>query len=407
MKKLVCLFIAVLMCCSMVLPVMAEENGIFIPSMDAVLTSITVDGEDVSSLFGVFAMPGIKDGSADVSEDDGQLFMDAYDALSNGEKEIPMDGDFAFADMMLLDLNESNPEAAALLEKLANGAKLTVTLKPGLEELEGTRAFTLVDDQWQLVENYTINPDNTVTCVLSAPGPIVIVTPEGTADEEEEEQGAEGFTNGSTSGFVPSITYKDGPDLLSVISNALGEGDGESIIKCLVTTSVQEAKLGTTDISQEERDLLISVYEGLTEGSMKLPLEKEHVIRDLIDLNFFFNACRENVDHQKKVENLKEDGVTMTVDFRMNVAKDETVLVYCYVNKEWVPAEEVINNGDGTLTCKLEDVGPLAFVVSGEAPSETPWTGDVVGSNMGLWIGLMAVCAAGIVALIIIRKKMK
>ena len=407
MKKMICLAIAVLMCCSMVLPVMAEETEVFIPSVGGGIISVMLDGEDVTDSFGIHTVPDVEGGSTTVSEADGANFMDAYEALSTGEATLPVSGNFAYGDMINLTLLDTD-NADAIKEKLAAGGKLTVALDPALEDLDGISVYVLVEGEWIPADDFTINPDGTITCVLQAYGPIVFVKPEGPSDEEEGDTSKETTTDNQVSSeFVPSITYKGAPLILAANSNATGEGSGDDIIKCLVTTSVQQARVAATDIIQDERDTLISLYERLLDGTMKLPLEKDHVIRDLVDLNFLHTACRESADHQKKIENLKKDGVTVTVKFALNIAENETVLVYVYTNDQWVPAENVTNNGDGTLTCTLEDVGPVAFVVSGNAPAATPWTGDVAGSNLGIWIGLMAVCAAGVVALIVFRKKLK
>ena len=86
--------------------------------------------------------------------------------------------------------------------------------------------------------------------------------------------------------FVPSISYKDGPDADSA------KLKDENVGSCLVITSITEAKNKATDITQEDRDLLLDVYDQLKTGAMKLPLENnKYVIRELVDVNFKANAC--------------------------------------------------------------------------------------------------------------------
>jgi len=36
-----------------------------------------------------------------------------------------------------------------------------------------------------------------------------------------------------------------------------------------------------------------------------------------------------------------------------------------YVNGEWIPAEEIINNGDGTVTITFKQLCPVAIAVEG------------------------------------------
>ena len=87
----------------------------------------------------------------------------------------------------------------------------------------------------------------------------------------------------AASTFVPSISYKDGPEIEDA------EMNGENVGDCIVITSIQQAKDKSTDIYQEDRDLLLEVYEKLNSGEMKLPIEEDHVIRELLDVSFKVN----------------------------------------------------------------------------------------------------------------------
>lgn len=167
--------------------------------------------------------------------------------------------------------------------------------------------------------------------------------------------------------FVPSISYKPGPDMKEIGSygeEALPGAEGEeTLANCVVVTSIEEAEKKTTDITQEERDLLLDVYKKLDSSEMTLPLDYDYVIRDLVDLSFKYEACRMQESHNHKDQALKEEGVTLTVLFDLGVAKDQQVDVLTYIDGEWAPIEEVVNNGDGTLTCTFEDICPVAFAV--------------------------------------------
>lgn len=205
--------------------------------------------------------------------------------------------------------------------------------------------------------------------------------------------------------FVPSISYKDGPRIVRA------EQDDKDVTDCLVVSTVQEAEDQVTDITQYDRDLLLEVYEKLMTGEMTLPLEKEYVIRDLVDVSYKYENCRTQESHGNKPEALKEVGKTLTITFDMDLAKDEKIIVLTYIENpkarttegEWVPAENVVNNGDGTLTVEFEDICPVAFVV--ERTADVPVTGDAFRNNI-VWIAVALVAsAAGIVALIVLNKK--
>lgn len=197
--------------------------------------------------------------------------------------------------------------------------------------------------------------------------------------------------------FVPSITYKDGPDVTSA------QMDGDDVGGCLIVTTIKEAEEKSTDITQEERDTLLKVYEDLKAGEIKLPTDENYVIRELIDLSFKYENCRELEDHHRKDLQLKKEGVTLTVDFDLGVAKNDVVSVFVYIDGEWLPIESVVNNGDGTVTCVFEDICPVAFVVKQGETVVPPKTGDT--QNIGLWAGLMVVSAVGLVALCVSFKK--
>lgn len=197
--------------------------------------------------------------------------------------------------------------------------------------------------------------------------------------------------------FVPSVTYKDGPEIKDA------ELSGEGVGDCLVVTSIREAKEKTTDIHQEDRDLLLEVYKEITNGNMELPLEEDYVVLELVDVSFAANGCVEP-DHPHE-EDLAKEGTTLEVDFSLNVDPGVKVVVLVYLDGEWIPVETV-NNGDGTVTCTFEDICPVAFAVPDDTRLDPPKTGDT--SNIGLWVAVMLLALVGIVATALIyRSKTK
>ena len=210
--------------------------------------------------------------------------------------------------------------------------------------------------------------------------------------------------------FVPSIDYKDGPGIVK------GEQEDKDVTDCLVISTIKQAEDKVTDITQDDRDLLLQVYDELKSGDMTLPIEGRYVIRDLLDVSYKYEDCRQKEDHGNKPQQLKEEGVTLTVTLDLGIAATDNILVLSFVEGEasartgdlsayqWIPAEKVVNNGDGTLTVEFEDICPVAFVtrLSDSAP-----TGDAARGQLGLFIGLMVLSAAAIVVLICIKSKKK
>lgn len=200
--------------------------------------------------------------------------------------------------------------------------------------------------------------------------------------------------------FVPSIDYKNGPEIIDA------EMEDEDMVPCLVVTSIPEARNKATDIYQEDRDLLLAVYDALSNGSMTLPLEGDYVIRELVDVSFMI-PCDEKDPHK---EQLAQAGVSVDITFDLGIAADENVVAMVYVNNSkartadysWQRVD-LVNHGDGTVSGTFEDICPVVFCVGGELPPAQ--TGDIAGQNLILWVVLMAVSCVAVVVLLINRRK--
>lgn len=207
--------------------------------------------------------------------------------------------------------------------------------------------------------------------------------------------------------FVPSISYKDEPVIVPVEDEngdpAIGvirdsSGDIISYIyeDCLVVTSIANAKT-STEIPEDARELLLSVYEQLTNGTMTLPYPDgatNMVIRDLYDASFL---CTEHP------EMLKQEGVTLDITFDLGISADTELVVMTYIDGKWAPIVNVLNNGDGTVTCTFEDICPIAFSVRSAEIKPPVQTGDYI--DLAPWFILMAVSAAALVVLLVANRR--
>lgn len=204
--------------------------------------------------------------------------------------------------------------------------------------------------------------------------------------------------------FVPSISYKDGPGMVEVVQGEAGDlENGEDISHCVVVTSVTDAQDKATDVSQENRDLLLEIYEGLADGSMNLPLKSGYVVRDLVYVSHREIGCIEQADHHHE-EALEKEGVVVRVRFDLGVAPDEDVQVLSYYDGEWAPVDSVVNNGDGTVTCVMERSGPVAFCVESAQDQAVQITKDS-GRYWILWIVLIVLALIAIGWLVWNRRK--
>lgn len=209
--------------------------------------------------------------------------------------------------------------------------------------------------------------------------------------------------------FVPSITGKDAPEIVPIEDDdgneAIGtiEQNGDIIDyvygDCLVITPVSEATTSTL-IPDDAEELLLDVYEQLSDGSMELPYNKissdldpdDMVIKDLFDVSWL---CEE---HPPIVA---QEGVTVTLIFDLGVDKDTTVYCMTYMNNAWDPVVSCVNNGDGTVTVVFEDFCPVVFAVEKETPPAS--TGD--NSNVHVWMIVMAVSVVALGAVLVLSHR--
>ena len=198
--------------------------------------------------------------------------------------------------------------------------------------------------------------------------------------------------------FAPSIGYKDGPEIDE------SEMNEEEVTPCLVITSIIQAKEKKTDISQTDRDLLLEVYEKLSQNEMQLPMEDDdYVIRELIDISWRHSDCVEE-DHEHK-EWLSEENTSLKVTFDTKISSDMEVAVLVYINEQWVPVTSVTHNSDDTITCVFEDICPVAICVREKHDAPPAQTGDPMGQLIWLWVLLLVTSLAAVTVLIMNRRK--
>ena len=163
---------------------------------------------------------------------------------------------------------------------------------------------------------------------------------------------------GADDAAVPSPTHLE-PEIKQADLNGL------ALEACIEITTVQQAEEKATDITQEERDVLLDAYNALVDGTESLPIEGEYVVREIVDVSFKKEACRDQEDHGRKDELLKQEDAVLTIDFDMGVEPEAEVCVMTYINGVWEEIISVENNGDGTVTCVFADLCPVAFAVIG------------------------------------------
>lgn len=204
--------------------------------------------------------------------------------------------------------------------------------------------------------------------------------------------------------FVPSITYKGAPE---VVVAQFVEKDKTELVPshCLVITPVAKAH-DEMDRLPEAMTLLLDVYNKLNNGTMELPasalkkagLEPQSaIIRDLVDITWI---CEETPSH---LERLADDEAALKITFKMKgLEADDPICVLAYKNEQWAPIAEVVNNGNGTITCTFEHLCPVAFVVG---PEGMPETGVAVDSELILWACVLVASTAALAVVVLKRRK--
>lgn len=210
-------------------------------------------------------------------------------------------------------------------------------------------------------------------------------------------------------GFVPSITYKPNPEIVTV-KNEAGEefigvirNDEGEIINyvegdSLTVTPVAYVWDDEKEASEDTKSLLLAVYNSLSNGEMKIPYEKHEaglnaanmVIRDLFDVSW------SNEEYKEMVE---AAGTTFEITFDLGIVSDVEVYVMTMdeSTREWSPIVKTVNNGDGTVTCTFEHLCPIEFSVAVE-PVSAPVDGTPV-INYIPWVIVLVLAAGGILFL--------
>lgn len=198
--------------------------------------------------------------------------------------------------------------------------------------------------------------------------------------------------------FVPSITDKGSPDVIPEGGNVGQIIDPEGNIVDhipeggLIITPVSKAD--DADIPEDVKDLLKDLYEDLVNGDSKLPYPSginsaDMVIRDLFDV-----SVKGDYDL---------NGSELKLIFDVGVNGKTEIFGFIFMDGQWIALQNLVNNGDGTVTVVLPGEGQVAFAVAADATTTPDPTGDP--ANITLWIVLMAVSAVALIAVVFSRRK--
>ena len=224
--------------------------------------------------------------------------------------------------------------------------------------------------------------------------------------------------------FVPSISYKDHPELVEppVVIVPGVEVQEQMEEHCIEIIPVAEAIEKPEQERSQKEKVLVDVYEKLNDNTMEIPAfgeRAEHmVIRDLF---LVILDCENLHPHQDHAEYLRNPNAYVELVFDIGISPSEEVEVMIYTASQWVITEmktksspegqwdrpvKVENNGDGTITCAVKQSGIVAFCMEGEAAPTPPQSEDVREFNW-LWLIVLLVCLICLILLLIPNRKRK
>ena len=162
--------------------------------------------------------------------------------------------------------------------------------------------------------------------------------------------------------FVDSVTGQPAPGVEDVTvvdkDNNVIDNKGDSGIRI---TPISEKDT----LPDDDKEALEDVFEGLTDGTMDIPQEVEDAFGDDAVVKDLFDVTPDD-EVAKELENGNKVKFKLDVD----VDPDEDVMVAAWVDGEWVMADEVVNNGDGTITVTMSKLCPVAVFVKGTGAAQ-------------------------------------
>lgn len=192
--------------------------------------------------------------------------------------------------------------------------------------------------------------------------------------------------------FTPSVQGKEAPDLVTTVNEA-----GEEVVAVVrdaqgnAVEDVLSGNLIVTPVAQADeaaeniRTSLQAAYEQIRNVSSLNELVPnletvlagvapdvsvdELVVRDLFDVS---------VDEQ--VRALLEAGNSIELQFRLGVAADDLVIClhnYSEDNWEVIDQQNVVNDGDGSVTVRFTSLSPIAFAVKNTSGNSAATTAPV------------------------------
>jgi len=159
-------------------------------------------------------------------------------------------------------------------------------------------------------------------------------------------------------------------EIIGYVVDEHGEVCSTEYKDCIIVTPLADVA-EAENLSAETKAIMAEFYNGILSGEISLDdcpelvaLVKEKlgenakasdlVIKDLFDVTVVCDVLNKN---------LPPEGTTITLTFDIDLPADSEIFVVTYKNGEIVLVEDMVNNGDGTVSATFEDFCPVAFLV--------------------------------------------
>ena len=217
-----------------------------------------------------------------------------------------------------------------------------------------------------------------------------------------------GVLGGSMEFWGMIFDAEDREVTLEEIMNAEGLEDLEYIKhECLEITPIVYLRDESKEVAEDIKDLLNYLYGGLRNETIEVPYEmlgEGMSAANMTEIDF----CDIRWSCTEHARVLEPEGVVITLTLDISVGPDVEVFIMVYDkdDNEWEPAVLAVNNGDGTVTCTLEDLGALVFAVKVDAEDVAAVEeANESGSSAAIFAIGAVVVAGGGVALVLKGKK--
>lgn len=247
-------------------------------------------------------------------------------------------------------------------------------------------------------------------------------------------------TTAFAANFTPSVENKEAPTVTAPTDAPIKEAIKEQIkedntVAVIVHTEtdkvakeIHESKLIVTAVAEKDeskeipkdaKEDLEKAYEDFSDKNKKVDqiiptdvakaiteeVKKEIaadktvndlIVRDLFDVSLICDESNEL---------LIDDEHHLLLTFNLGVKKGEyiTAIKLNPETDKWETIRDVVNNGDGTVTCEFDHLCSIAFLVE-RTESNSAQTGDN-SVSLYVWVAIAAAAAALIVVLVVAKNK--